>query len=113
MMTPSQKRKKGKELVNWVADKLKAIFVVDDKDIIVPEPHEHGEDLRFSANFAQILPVSYECKNQRGYAHLYTDMAQCVKNSNGKTPTLVVKAPYKDPLVILAWDDYEALIKKT
>ena len=110
-MTPSAKRKKGNLLVNWVADQLKAIFQVDDTDIIVPLPHEHGEDLRFSPKFAEIHAVSYECKNQRGYAHTYKDMEQCVKNSNGKLPALVIKAPYKDPLVVLKWDDYLKLIK--
>lgn len=112
-MTPGQKRKKGKDLVEWVAAKLKEIFNTSDTDIVIPEAHEHGDDLKFSPEFEKKYPVSIECKNQRGYAHIYNDMSQCIKNSNNKTPILVIKSPYKEPLVIMKWDDYEKTIIRT
>ena len=104
-MTPSAKRKKAKVLVEWVAQRLRKVF--PEFQIDVPEAHEHGEDLPLSPELRKMLPVSFEMKNQKGYAHLFADMDQTIKNSNGYTPILVVKSPYKDPLVIMRWDDYE------
>lgn len=107
-MTPSQKRKKAKDLVEWVANRLRALF--PEFTIRTPEAHEHGEDLPLDPELRKMLPYSFEMKNQRSYGHAYRDMDQTIKNSNGHTPVLVVKAPYKDPLVIMRWDDWEKLI---
>ena len=108
-MTPSQKRKKATLLVEWVADRIRNIF--PDHEIIVPAAHEHGEDLPLSPELRKLLPVSFEMKNQKGYAALYKDFDQTVKNSKGYTPILIVKAPYKEPLVIMSWTDWEKNIK--
>jgi hypothetical protein len=104
-MTPSAKRAKATLLVEWVANRLRIVF--PEFSIDVPKAHEHGEDLPLDPELRKLLPVSFEMKNQRGYAHLYTDMEQTVKNSKSFTPVLVVKAPHKEPLVILRWQDYE------
>lgn len=106
-MTPGQKRAKGKLLVEWIATQLRKAFPeYPPEAIIVPEAHEHGEDLKFSVDFLEHFPYSIEAKNQRIYGHAYKDMEQCIKNSNNRTPILVVKAPYKDPLVIMRWEDW-------
>jgi hypothetical protein len=104
-MTPSAKRAKAQVLVEWVRDRLQVVF--PEFTIEIPKTSAPGEDLPLPPELRAQLPVSFEMKNQRGYAHVYDDMAQCVKNSQGYTPILVVKAPYKDPLVIMRWSDYE------
>jgi len=107
-MTPSAKRAKGTQLCEWVADKIREVFSELPADcVIVPKSSAHGEDLQFSAELEAMLNISVECKNQRSYGHAYKDMEQCVKNSKGKTPILIVKAPYKEPLVIMRWADYQ------
>lgn len=106
-MTPSQKRAKATVLVEWIATQLRNAFPELPADaVVVPKAHEHGEDLNFSKEFTDMCPISIEAKNQRGYAHVHSDMEQTVKNSKGRTPVLVVKSPYKEPLVILRWEDY-------
>jgi hypothetical protein len=109
-MTPSAKRAKAKLLVEWVANRLRALF--PEHIILTPEAHEHGEDLPLSSELRAKLPYSFEMKNQRSYGHAYKDMEQTIKNSKGFTPVLIVKAPYKEPLVILRWDDFETLLKE-
>ena len=104
-MTPSAKRAKATLLVEWVANRLRIVF--PEFTINVPAAHEHGEDLPLDPELRKLLPVSFEMKNQRSYGHAYKDMEQTIKNSKGHTPILVVKAPYKDPLVIMRWSDYE------
>lgn len=108
-MTPSQKRKKATLLVEWVANRLRAVF--PEYIIEVPEAHKHGEDLPLSPELRQLLPYSFEMKNQKAHANLYKDMDQCVKNSGGFTPILVVKAPYKEPLVVMRWADWEKTLE--
>jgi hypothetical protein len=97
-------------MFKWVANRLRNIF--PECTIHVPESHEHGEDLPLPPELRNQLPVSFEMKNQRSYGHAYKDMEQTIKNSKGYTPILVVKAPYKDPLVIMRWDDYEKTLRK-
>lgn len=104
-MTPSAKRAKATQLVEWVANRLQIVF--PEFSIDVPKASDHGEDLPLDPELRKLLPVSYEMKNQRSYGHAYKDMEQCEKNCKGHTPILVVKAPYKDPLVIMKWADYE------
>lgn len=104
-MTPSAKRAKATLLVEWVAARLRIVF--PEYEINVPKAHEHGEDLPLDPELRKLLPFSFEMKNQRGYAHLYSDMDQTIKNSNGFMPVLVVKAPYKSPLVVMRWEDFE------
>ena len=101
----SSKRAKAKLLVEWVANRLQVVF--PEFKIDIPNTYEHGEDLPLDVELRKLLPVSFEMKNQRSYGHVYTDMDQCIKNSNGFIPTLVIKSPYKDPLVIMRWSDYE------
>lgn len=111
-MTPSYKRAKAKLLVEWVAERLRLLFPeYGPTDIIVPKTSDKGEDLHFSRLFAQHIGTSYEMKSQKGYAHVYTDMDQTVKNCKGRVPVLVVKAPYQDPLVIMRWVDYERTLE--
>ena len=104
-MTPSAKRAKAKLLVEWVAERLRIVF--PEFTIDVPETHEHGEDLPLDPELRKLLPVSFEMKNQRSYGHAYKDMEQTIKNCKGHIPVLVVKAPYKEPLVIMQWKDWE------
>ncbi len=104
-MTPSQKRAKATLLVEFVANRLQVVF--PEFTIRIPAAHEHGEDLPLDPELRKLLPVSFEMKNQKGYSHAYKDMDQTIKNSKGFTPILVVKSPYKEPLVIMRWSDYE------
>lgn len=104
-MTPSYKRAKARVLVEWCADRLRKAF--PEYNIEVPATHEHGEDLPLDPELRKLLPVSFEMKSQAGYGHAYTDMAQCVKNSKGFTPVLVVKCAHKEPMIIMRWSDWE------
>jgi hypothetical protein len=106
-MTPSAKRAKAKILVEWIAAQLRIAFPeYPPEAIIVPETYEHGEDLKFSDTFASHFGFSVECKNQRSYGHAYTDMEQALRNSKGRIPIVVAKAPYKEPIVIMRWSDF-------
>lgn len=107
-MTPSYKRAKGRLLVEWCANRLQKLY--PEFTIEVPAAHLHGEDLPLDPELRKMLPYSFEMKNQKGYGHAYTDMGQCIKNSNGHTPVLVVKCAHKEPMVVLRWSDFEKLL---
>ena len=107
-MTPSAKRAKAKLLIEWIVDRiLKKFPEYDSTHVSAPATSAHGEDVTISDEFRRIFPYSIEGKNQKGYSHVYADMDQTVKNCKGHTPVLVVKSPYKEPLVILRWADWE------
>lgn len=106
-MTPSRKRSKARQLVEWVAERLKLAFPDYEDQITVPKTSDPGEDLIIGSDLRKLLPHSFEMKNQKGYAHVYNDMDQTIRNAKEYMPVLIVKSPYKEPLVIIRFSDYE------
>lgn len=72
---------------------------------------ENGEDIRLSPAARRLFNYSVECK-ARAKTAVQTDYEQAKRNAPaGAVPLVVSKADRKEPLVTMAWTDFERLIR--
>ena len=71
----------------------------------------NGEDVILSPAARRLFPWSVECK-ARAKASIQTDYAQSASNTpKGSSPLLITKVDRCEPLVTMAWVDFERLIR--
>lgn len=101
---------KGKRLENLVRDRLLQAFSLDSSDIRIAIGSENGADIKLSPKAKTIFPFSIECKARSKMDTLYKFYAQASTHEPKLIPLLVLKADYKNPLVVLDLDYFITLI---
>ena len=115
MATSVRSRKaKGRRLQNWVRDVLLSTFpnLKKDEDISCAIMGESGIDVKLS-RFAQgLFPFSIECKNKETWKGLYDAYDQAISNANLE-PVVVLKMNKRNPLIVLDFKKFVAIIKES
>jgi hypothetical protein len=111
-MTPQSRKAKGRNLQNWVRDRLlEAHPELHPDDIKSTSMGAGGEDIQLSPRARELWPYSMECKNRKAIA-IYKDYDQATTNSKGHTPLLVLKQNRSEPLIAMKFSDFLQLVKK-
>ena len=115
MATSVRSRKaKGRRLQNCVRDVLLSTCpnLKKDEDISCAIMGESVIDVKLS-RFAQgLFPFSIECKNKETWKGLYDAYDQAISNANLE-PVVVLKMNKRDPLIVLDFKKFVAIIKES
>ena len=106
---------KGRNLQNFVRDRLRKIFVEEWTKVPRLEPDDiksqtmgmGGEDIVLSPIAKRLIPYSFECKNTERL-NLWGSLDQCEGNCEDRDPILVFK---KNRSKVYAVIEFENLIK--
>tara|TARA_E500000331_G_scaffold319602_1_gene332449 strand:+ start:22 stop:408 length:387 start_codon:yes stop_codon:yes gene_type:complete len=111
---------KGRNLQNYVRDKLRLIFVdmwtklpqLEYDDIKSQTMGMGGEDIVLSPIAKKLIPYSFECKNTERL-NLWKALEQCETNCEDREPVLVIKRNRTKTYAIIEFDSFANLIKET
>lgn len=107
----SSAKAKGRRLQQKVQAAILAAYPSLTEDDVRSCPMgSQGEDLQLSSAAKAAFPFSVEAKARAKIALVYDALAQA-KSQNDLTPLAVIKADRKEPLVVLALDDFMRLLK--
>lgn len=112
MGTTKSNKAKGRKLQQTVA---KAVLVeypyLTDADVVSTTMGQNGVDVQLSTAARKAFPFSVECKAKAKSA-IYSDYSQAQANVLPNThPLLVIKADYKEPLVVMSLEHFLKVLK--
>lgn len=110
-MKTSSAKAKGRNLQNFVRDRIRALFSLPDEDVVSTTMGCSGMDVQLSDRARNVYPYATECKNYARIA-IYRWWEQAKANTPPELSTiLVVKENRSEPLVVMSWNTFEELIK--
>ena len=71
-----------------------------------------GEDIVLSPAARELIPFSFECKNQETLP-LWKSLAQAEENCNGRDPILVIKRNRSEVYAVIQFNVFTKLIGET
>ena len=90
-MKASSKKGKGRRLQNYLKDRLYDFFPsLRNGDIKGAIMGESGEDIKLSPAAKDLIPYSFECKNQERL-NIWESLSQAEGNADDRIPILVFK----------------------
>ena len=90
-MKASSKKGKGRRLQNYLKDRLYDFFPsLRNGDIKGAIMGESGEDINLSPAAKDLIPYSFECKNQERL-NIWESLSQAEDNADDRIPILVFK----------------------
>ena len=90
-MKASSKKGKGRRLQNYLKDRLYDFFPsLRNGDIKGAIMGESGEDIKLSPAAKDLIPYSFECKNQERL-NIWESLSQAEDNADDRIPILVFK----------------------
>jgi len=109
---------KGRNLQNFVRDKLRKIFVekwtkvprLENDDIQSQTMGMGGEDILLSPMARKLIPYSFECKNTERL-NLWGALEQCEGNCKDRTPVLIIKRNRSKVYAVIQFDDFIESVK--
>ena len=111
-MNPRSAKAKGRRLQNCLRDILKKAFPsLRDDDIKSQTMGMCGEDIVFSPAAQDLIPYSFECKNQERLK-IWAALSQAEENAGGRAPVLVIKRNQSNTYAVLPLDHFIDLIKE-
>lgn len=112
-MKASSAKGKGRRLQNYLKDKLYECFPsLRDGDIKGAVMGESGEDIKLSPAAQDLIPYSFECKNQERL-NIWESLSQAEGNSNDRTPVVVFKRNRTKTYVAIDLEAFLILIGET
>lgn len=97
----SSAKAKGRELQQWVRDKILALFSsLEPDDVRSTSMGASGEDVQLSPAARKLFNFSVECKRYAKIA-IYTWYEQAVTNAGKSQPLLIVRADRKKALAVV------------
>ena len=107
-MKASSAKGKGRRLQNYLKDKLYDFFPsLRNGDIKGAVMGESGEDIKLSPAAKDLIPYSFECKNQERL-NIWESLNQAEGNSDDRTAVLIFK---RNRTPVYAAIPFEYLIK--
>ena len=111
MKTKSVKAK-GRNLQNFVRDKLRQIFsMLHPDDVKSQTMGMGGEDIVLSPAARKFIPYSFECKNKERL-DLWKSLEQTESNANDNEPILIFKRNRSKVYVTMQFDHFIELIRR-
>lgn len=119
-MKPKSVKAKGRNLQNFVRDKLRKVFVeewklfpkLENDDIKSQTMGMGGEDIVLSPIAKKLIPYSFECKNTERL-NLWGSLQQCQDNCEDRDPILVFKKNRSKVYTVVEFDTLIKLIRST
>tara|TARA_R100001594_G_scaffold106929_1_gene141493 strand:+ start:175 stop:513 length:339 start_codon:yes stop_codon:yes gene_type:complete len=110
-MSKSSKAK-GRRLQNFVRDILKKAFPsLRDDDIKSQTMGMTGEDIVLSPAAQDLIPYSFECKNQERL-NIWSSLEQAEDNSKDRVPILIIKRNRTIPFAVMPLDNFIDLVRE-
>ena len=110
-MKASSAKGKGRRLQNYLRDKLYDSFPsLRNGDIKGAVMGESGEDIKLSPAARDIIPYSFECKNQERL-NIWESLNQPEGNADGRIPILVFKRNRTKTYAAIDLDAFLKLIR--
>jgi hypothetical protein len=110
-MKTSSAKAKGRNLQNFIRDRVRLIFGLPDEDVVSTPMGCSGIDVQLSEKARVVCPYAFEAKSYARIA-VYQWWKQAEDNATGELkPILVIKQNRGKPLVVMAWETFEDLIK--
>lgn len=103
---------KSKRVEKLVANRIKEAFSFIDDDIRITVGSENGADIKLSARAKARFPFSVEVKARASFETLYKFYEQAKSHEPKLIPIVVLKGDYKEPLVLLNFDNFLTLVNK-
>ena len=118
-MKPRSAKAKGRNLQNYVRDKLRQLFVEEWKlipgleadDIKSQTMGMPGEDIVLSPSAKKLIPYSFECKNTERL-NVWQAIEQANSNCEDRDPVVVVKRNRSKIYVVIEFDNFLKLIRR-
>jgi hypothetical protein len=118
-MNPRSAKNKGARLQKWVCQKIADIFDIefdnqDDQCLIHSrEMGQSGTDIILRGDIYNKFPYAIECKNTEKLS-LYPTIEQAKNNTQlGQDWLIVHKKNRSEPIVIMDWEAFEKLFKRS
>ena len=118
-MKPKSVKAKGRNLQNYVRDKLRQIFVEEWKlvpgleadDIKSQTMGMPGEDIILSPSAKKLIPYSFECKNTERL-NLWQAIEQSCDNCEDRVPVVIIKRNRSKVYAVIEFDEFIKLIRR-
>ena len=113
MVTIKTAKAKARRLQDFVRDLLLEHYpsLLKDTDVRSAIMGEPGIDVKLSKKAFELFPYSIECKAYKN-PQVYPWYEQALANTHKETsPLLIVKADYKEPLVVLTLTKFMEIVK--
>ena len=118
-MKPKSAKAKGRNLQNFVRDKLRQVFVDEWKlvpgleadDIKSQTMGMPGEDIILSPSAKRLIPYSFECKNTERL-NLWKAIDQAEDNCEDRKPTVIIKRNRSKVYAVIEFDEFINLIRR-
>ena len=112
-MKASSAKGKGRRLQNYLRDKLYNYFPsLRNGDIKGAVMGESGEDIKLSPAAKDLIPYSFECKNQERL-NIWESLSQAEGNADDRTPVLIFKRNRTETYAAIELDAFLKLIGET
>jgi len=108
----SSAKAKGRELQNWVRDKVLALFPsLEPDDVRSTSMGANGQDVQLSPAARKLFPFAVECKRLAKIA-VYGMYEQAVANAGKHEPLLFVRGDRKKALAIIDAEYFLEMVRK-
>ena len=112
-MKPSSAKGKGRRLQNFLKEKLYEYFpTLRNGDVKTAVMGESGEDIILSPAARDLIPFSFECKNQERL-NIWESLSQAEDNSGDYTPAVVFKRNRTNTYIALDLEEFLKIIGET
>ena len=109
-MKPSSAKGKGRRLQNYLRDKLYDYFPsLRQGDIKTAVMGESGEDIILSPAARDLIPFSFECKNQERL-NIWDSLSQSEENCEENIPAVVFKRNRSKTYIAFELDEFLKII---
>ena len=112
-MKPASRKGKGRRLQNFLKEKLYDYFpTLRQGDVKTAVMGESGEDIILSPAARDLIPYSFECKNQERL-NIWESLSQAEDNSGDFTPIVVFKRNRTKTYIALELEEFLKIIGET
>ena len=109
-MKPSSCKGKGRRLQNFLKEKLHNYFpTLREGDVKTAVMGESGEDIILSPAARDLIPFSFECKNQERL-NIWESLSQSEENSGDYIPAVVFKRNRSNTYIALDLEEFLKII---
>ena len=109
-MKPSSRKGKGRRLQNFLKEKLYNYFpTLREGDVKTAVMGESGEDIILSPAARDLIPFSFECKNQERL-NIWESLSQSEQNCDKYTPAVVFKRNRSKTYIALELEEFLQII---
>ena len=109
-MKPSSAKGKGRRLQNFLKEKIYEYFpTLRNGDVKTAVMGESGEDIILSPAARDLIPYSFECKNQERL-NIWESLSQAEDNSGEYTPAVVFKRNRTKTYIALELEEFLKII---